>query len=961
MINFLITTVPLIWTFYQLQYLELTKQKVEFKSFGKFFIYQLKGIDESSLRFESLSSFRQDRNYSIICAGKVPLNISQHFEFSPHNDNQSFSIDSTSSKIFNNSCIYLSKDDFSSNFITSDSFGIIPLWYQTNTNQDMFCLTSEYLLAKIFGFQNLYDIGPNQFIEMDFNGEILSHREYINNQNKLIMTNENDIEYSSTLYNLGLLSTLPIVMMQLDYEAIEIPFEIVTEFDYLSESNIFLSCLLDKYKLKRQTYYSPINTIHLSNQSYPEMFVPFLNFISDYILDKNKKLSPSLQLLAYRNWKLCKKEKNTHKIVISSKDIFQYHPLSSYFLNLFCSMFGSIVEFPFHELQFNRYLNSFQNPASLYKRAINYYMNRPQFCPNPQLNSKNISFSPLEGGLYSDQIGHKNDYYVNMSHISFIIGDFKVRKHMLISQWGDLYYQEYLLQLAKKYAYTESFLMIFSLAQYDEMEIYLLKNLFCELQTSYFPANFPLPIILLVTDLLSEEAVKEFNIGIINIRNWQFSFDTIDLQPQKFLPLVKNEVILHLLTLNFSLTVHSPRSLWKTHILDEMKAFDNLPYELIFALDGMDISFLHLIPGDNLKLFWSQYNLDCHSSGEELSLLTKLSTTNITMHLRKLSSELFPSTIEFFHERNEYGEFKYSELMLTPPSYHLNINSLINRLARFHLIFYFRNNATFNITDFWVQYFDLPIQKTYSNSLNIFSPVHNSYLSNSSNKLFLHIGFEGLPVVSLQQLPCFVQLDGRTLSLLQYEYKQNFNTAEYFINETFGFTVLVENTKLQATVDVSLNHPGFFTDNFPQEIALNNLQNFLLNTKPISEPSFNELDHSIYSIKVIAFKRIEGLNRLLSSLEKANYLEYSGAINLTIFIDKGRDEKEQILVDSVIKIASEFDWTHGEKTIIIRDKNIGLPNQWRTVWSPEKDNEIAFIFEDDQEVCYCLHLTLLLN
>ena len=35
---------------------------------------------------------------------------------------------------------------------------------------------------------------------------------------------------------------------------------------------------------------------------------------------------------------------------------------------------------------------------------------------------------------------------------------------------------------------------------------------------------------------------------------------------------------------------------------------------------------------------------------------------------------------------------------------------------------------------------------------------------------------------------------------------------------------------------------------------------------------------------------------------------------------------------------------------MIRERNIGLAEQWRMAWVPESEDEAAFIFEDDTEV-----------
>lgn len=70
-----------------------------------------------------------------------------------------------------------------------------------------------------------------------------------------------------------------------------------------------------------------------------------------------------------------------------------------------------------------------------------------------------------------------------------------------------------------------------------------------------------------------------------------------------------------------------------------------------------------------------------------------------------------------------------------------------------------------------------------------------------------------------------------------------------------------------------------------------------------------------YAIVVIAYNREKSLQRLLLSLEKAEY--YGDNITLIISIDKSENPLVQ-------EYAEAFIWTHGEKIVNVQDHNLGL-------------------------------------
>ncbi len=75
------------------------------------------------------------------------------------------------------------------------------------------------------------------------------------------------------------------------------------------------------------------------------------------------------------------------------------------------------------------------------------------------------------------------------------------------------------------------------------------------------------------------------------------------------------------------------------------------------------------------------------------------------------------------------------------------------------------------------------------------------------------------------------------------------------------------------------------------------------------------------AIIAIGYNRVNSIKRLLSSLDKAIY--NCNDIKLIISIDHAKSENDKKNL-AVLKAAKDFEWRHGEKEIIYRDKNLGL-------------------------------------
>lgn len=96
---------------------------------------------------------------------------------------------------------------------------------------------------------------------------------------------------------------------------------------------------------------------------------------------------------------------------------------------------------------------------------------------------------------------------------------------------------------------------------------------------------------------------------------------------------------------------------------------------------------------------------------------------------------------------------------------------------------------------------------------------------------------------------------------------------------------------------------------------------------------------SRYGIVVVGFNRVDSLERILGSLNKAYYDEN---VDLIISLDNSG-------VDTVFNYASNFKWVYGDKTVILAEKRLGLRNHILKCgnYVNEFDFDAIILLEDD--------------
>jgi hypothetical protein len=101
-------------------------------------------------------------------------------------------------------------------------------------------------------------------------------------------------------------------------------------------------------------------------------------------------------------------------------------------------------------------------------------------------------------------------------------------------------------------------------------------------------------------------------------------------------------------------------------------------------------------------------------------------------------------------------------------------------------------------------------------------------------------------------------------------------------------------------------------------------------------------------IIVLTFDRWASLQRLLESLRGVDY--GCAPVDITINIDASDSLEVLPAVEETYKVASNFDWNYGTKSILRRVQRVGLRKQWLESFYSRRGIEYVAVFEDDLEL-----------
>eukprot|EP00977_Amphora_coffeiformis_P022362 scaffold10856_cov229-Amphora_coffeaeformis.AAC.13 len=132
-------------------------------------------------------------------------------------------------------------------------------------------------------------------------------------------------------------------------------------------------------------------------------------------------------------------------------------------------------------------------------------------------------------------------------------------------------------------------------------------------------------------------------------------------------------------------------------------------------------------------------------------------------------------------------------------------------------------------------------------------------------------------------------------------------------------------------------------------LAKANSTNTLLSTA--KDVGSNTTDDVLYKetfqIVVLTMNRFDSLERLIRSLQAANYS--TDVVDLVIRFDIPKNPSEEWKA-RVEAFRSNIVWSAGKVTVSVASENVGLRQAWLTAWRPTSDQDRAIILEDDLEV-----------
>lgn len=103
-----------------------------------------------------------------------------------------------------------------------------------------------------------------------------------------------------------------------------------------------------------------------------------------------------------------------------------------------------------------------------------------------------------------------------------------------------------------------------------------------------------------------------------------------------------------------------------------------------------------------------------------------------------------------------------------------------------------------------------------------------------------------------------------------------------------------------------------------------------------------------YDLRIIAivYNRAKSLQRLLKSINEAEY--GTDSVKLEVWIDRSVDGNFDL---TTFDVADSFNFSHGQYSVYVHSKHVGIYGQWLTTWKPKiNSSEIAVILEDDLTV-----------
>lgn len=100
-----------------------------------------------------------------------------------------------------------------------------------------------------------------------------------------------------------------------------------------------------------------------------------------------------------------------------------------------------------------------------------------------------------------------------------------------------------------------------------------------------------------------------------------------------------------------------------------------------------------------------------------------------------------------------------------------------------------------------------------------------------------------------------------------------------------------------------------------------------------------------FQVIVLTHSRASSLHRLLKSVRGADYV--GDAVDLHVWVDRSENGTVD---DRVLDTCREFRWPHGELSVHVWDRHVGIWGQWIDSFRPVDEKDFGILLEDDLEV-----------
>ncbi|KAJ1445122.1 hypothetical protein M885DRAFT_550918 [Pelagophyceae sp. CCMP2097] len=118
-----------------------------------------------------------------------------------------------------------------------------------------------------------------------------------------------------------------------------------------------------------------------------------------------------------------------------------------------------------------------------------------------------------------------------------------------------------------------------------------------------------------------------------------------------------------------------------------------------------------------------------------------------------------------------------------------------------------------------------------------------------------------------------------------------------------------------------------------------------------AEPAWCARRPRAFSVHVIAYARLAGLERLLESLAAARYGAHNVALRVHVdFPPPGASAATLAANAAAARVARRFHWPHGSSEVRLRSAHAGAALNRLEAWTPACDGDVGAFFEDDVAV-----------